>query len=104
MIRDSCFLGLLIILVVLLTYNGITWPVGMDKPLRKLKGRIIWAKPSNCLRKGGKEAVSIPTESSIADQTERLAPSHVGSWVFIKADSSTVFTIEKDVGLMYQIS
>ena len=76
----------------------------MDLPLKKLEGRIICAKPSNCLRKGDKEAVSIPTEGSIADQMERLAPSHVGSWVFIKTDNCTVFTIEKDAALMYRIS
>ncbi|KAF7570993.1 hypothetical protein PtrM4_109950 [Pyrenophora tritici-repentis] len=46
----------------------------------------------------------MPTESSVADQMDRLVPSHVGSRVFIKADSSTVFMTEKDVTLVYRAS
>lgn len=43
----------------------------------------------------------MPTESSVAAQMVRLTPSHVGSWVFFRALSSTVLNIEQMVALIF---
>jgi hypothetical protein len=58
-----------------------------------------WNKVSNALRNGGREAISIPTDSSVEAQILKLMPSHVGSWVFVIAFSSTVLKIEHIVAL-----
>ena len=72
----------------------------LDPIPRKVDGRMRRKKPSNCFRSAGRDATSIPTESSDADQMARLTPSHVGSAVFINAESSMVFATEQAVALM----
>jgi len=83
-------------------YSGIPLlpdPV-LDPIPRKVDERMRRKKLSNCFRSAGRDATSIPTESSDADQMARLTPSHVGSAVFINAESSTVFATEQAVALM----
>jgi hypothetical protein len=77
-------------------------PLGrvLDFVPRKVDGNTRRKKASNCFRKGGRDAMSTPTESSVADQMARLLPSQVGSRVLSKAESSTVFTIEQAVALV----
>ena len=54
---------------------------------------------SKTFRKGGKLAIRIPTESSVAAQIVRLTLSQVGSWVSLRVLSSTVLKIEHNVAL-----
>ena len=72
----------------------------LDPIPRKVDESMRRKKLSNCFRSAGRDATSIPTESSDADQIARLTPSHVGSAVFINAESSTVFATEQAVALM----
>lgn len=82
----------------------------MGMPLRLLGVRLlVWnelgstlrRRRSNCLRKGGRDATRIPTESSVADQIVRFTPSQVGSLVFWRALNSTVLKMEHIVALGY---
>ena len=78
-------------------------PLARVLDLVPVNERIRRKNVSNCFRSGGKEAISTPIESSVADQMERLVPSHVGSRVFIKAESSTVFATEQAVALKFKL-
>lgn len=65
----------------------------------KVLGNTRRSSFSNCLRKGGREATRMPTESSVADQMVRSTPSQVGSLVFKRERSSTVLKMEHIVAL-----
>lgn len=54
---------------------------------------------SKIFRKGGRLAIKIPTESSVALQIVRLTLSQVGSFFFFNALSSMVLKIEHTVAL-----
>lgn len=67
--------------------------------LAKVVGKINRKRLSNCLRSGGRLAMRMPTESSVALQMVSSTPSQVGSLVFFKASSSMVLKIEQTVAL-----
>jgi hypothetical protein len=67
--------------------------------LCRVDGSIFWKRESKALRSGGRDAMSMPIEASAEDHIWRLIPSHVGSWVFVMAFSSTVLKIEQIVAL-----
>ena len=66
----------------------------------KVEGRILRNIRSNCLRSGGRLAMRIPTESSVALQIVRSTPSQVGSRVLSRALSSIVLKMEHMVALI----
>ena len=69
-----------------------------------VEGRIFWKKRSKAFLSGGKEAINIPMESSVADQIVRFTPSQVGSDVFTIVRSSIVLKIEHIVALVLNVS
>ena len=71
----------------------------LDLVPRNVDGNTRRKKASNCFLRGGRDAMSTPTESSVADHMARLLPSQVGSRVFSRAESSMVLTIEQAVAL-----
>jgi hypothetical protein len=58
---------------------------------------------SKTFRSGGKLAIRMPTESSVALQMVRFTASHVGSCVLVRACSSTVLKIEHTVALLIEL-
>lgn len=68
----------------------------------KVDGRMRRNILSKTFRRGGRLAIRIPTESSVALQIVRLTPSHVGSLVFFNALNSIVLKIEHTVALQHR--
>lgn len=64
-----------------------------------MEGRIIWKRLSNALRKGGRDAIRIPIDSSAALHMPRLTPDQVGSVVSVMVFNSIVLNMEQIVAL-----
>ena len=76
--------------------------LGVFDVVLKVDSKIWRNILSKTFRRGGKLAIKIPTERSVALQVVKLTPSQVGSSVFSSALSSMVLKIEHTVALQHR--